>query len=62
MRAYQQPHVVVISVVVPTVERGLRTLFFWRMAIAGQMPSMRSTSGFFHPLEELTGVGDSDST
>jgi hypothetical protein len=28
------------------VERGLRTLFFCRMAIDGAMPSMRSTSGF----------------
>ena len=32
--------------VVPTVDRGLRMLFFWRMAIAGQMPSILSTSGF----------------
>ena len=32
--------------VVPTVERGLRMLFFCRIAIAGEMPSMRSTSGF----------------
>jgi hypothetical protein len=33
-------------VVVPTVERGLRTLFFWRIAMAGQMLAMLSTSGF----------------
>jgi hypothetical protein len=33
-------------VVVPTVDRGLRMLFFWRIAIAGQIPSIRSTSGF----------------
>jgi hypothetical protein len=32
--------------VVPTVERGLRMLFFCRMAMAGEMPSMASTSGF----------------
>jgi hypothetical protein len=32
-------------VVVPTVERGLRMLFFCRMAMAGQMPSMPSNSG-----------------
>ena len=32
--------------VVPTVERGFLMLFFWRMAIAGEMPSMASTSGF----------------
>ncbi|MEZ5287366.1 MAG: hypothetical protein R2712_21705 [Vicinamibacterales bacterium] len=31
---------------VPTVDRGFRTEFFWRMAIDGQMPSMLSTSGF----------------
>ena len=34
------------QVVVPTVDRGLRMVFFWRIAMAGQMPSMRSTSGF----------------
>jgi len=34
------------SVVVPTVDRGLRMAFFCRIAIAGQMPSMASTSGF----------------
>jgi hypothetical protein len=33
-------------VVVPTVERGFRMLFFWRMAMAGEIPSMESTSGF----------------
>ena len=43
--------------VVPTVDRGLRMLFFWRMAIAGQMPSMRVDVGLLHPLEELPRVG-----
>ena len=42
---------------VPTVERGLRMLFFWRIAIAGQMPSMRVDVGLLHPLEELPRVG-----
>jgi hypothetical protein len=31
--------------VVPTVERGLRMLFFCRIAIAGGIPSTESTSG-----------------
>ena len=35
-----------ISVEVATVERGLRVVFFWRMAMAGAMPSMSSTAGF----------------
>ena len=32
-------------------------LFFWRMAIAGQMPSIAVDVGLLHPLEELAGVG-----
>ena len=32
-------------------------LFFWRMAIAGQMPSMLVHVRLLHPLEELAGVG-----
>ena len=35
------------SVVVATVERGLRTLTFCSMAMAGGTPSMESTSGLF---------------
>ncbi len=31
---------------VPTVERGLRLAVFWSMEIAGDSPSMKSTSGF----------------
>jgi hypothetical protein len=42
----EQAHVVVDLGDVPTVDRGLRTEFFWRMAMDGQMPSMPSTSGF----------------
>ena len=35
-----------ISVAVATVERGLRDGVRWRMATAGQMPSIPSTAGF----------------
>ncbi len=35
-----------ISVAVATVERGLRDGARWRSAMAGQIPSSRSTSGF----------------
>ena len=31
---------------VPTVERGLDEIVFWSMEMAGEMPSMDSTSGF----------------
>jgi len=31
---------------VPTVERGLRDVVFWSMEIAGESPSIESTSGF----------------
>jgi hypothetical protein len=31
---------------VPTVDRGFLALFFWRMAMAGDTPSIESTSGF----------------
>ena len=43
--------------VVPTVDRGLRMLFFWRIAIAGQMPSIRIDVRLLHPLEELPRIG-----
>jgi hypothetical protein len=33
-------------VTVPTVERGLREVVFCSMEIAGERPSMESTSGF----------------
>jgi hypothetical protein len=32
-------------VTVPTVERGLRDVVFWSIEIAGESPSMESTSG-----------------
>jgi hypothetical protein len=31
---------------VPTVDRGLRDADFWSMEMAGDRPSMKSTSGF----------------
>ena len=31
---------------VATVDRGLRVVFFWRMAMGGAMPDISSTSGF----------------
>ncbi len=42
----EQAQEIVDSVEVATVERGLRVVFFWRMATAGAMPSISSTSGF----------------
>jgi hypothetical protein len=41
----QQPQVVVSSVIVPTVERGLWPVGFWSIDTAGDRPSTRSTSG-----------------
>ena len=41
----QQAQVVKISVTVPTVERGLRLVVFCSMAMAGERPSIWSTSG-----------------
>ena len=49
-------------VVVPTVDRGLRTLFFCLIAIAGAMPSIRSTSGFSIRSRNWRAYADSDST
>jgi hypothetical protein len=31
---------------VPTVERGFREVVFWSMEMAGERPSIESTSGF----------------
>ena len=42
---------------VPTVERGLREAPFWSIEIAGDRPSIWSTSGFSIWPEELAGVG-----
>jgi len=40
-----------------TVERGLCDVAFCSIAIAGDRPSIRSTSGFLHQLQELPRVG-----
>ena len=42
---------------VPTVERGLRDALFWSIEMAGDRPSMKSTSGLSIWPEELAGVG-----
>ena len=47
MRAKRSLRYSYISVVVPTVERGLRLMTFCSMAIAGGMPLMKSHSGLF---------------
>jgi hypothetical protein len=41
------------SVIVPTVERDVFTGRRWSIAIAGRMPSMRSTLRLLHAVEEL---------
>ena len=40
------PSATAMSVTVPTVERGLWLVVFWSMEIAGESPSISSTSGF----------------
>jgi hypothetical protein len=50
------------SVDVATVERGLRVVFFWRMATAGAIPSISSTSGFSMRSRNCRAYADSDST
>jgi hypothetical protein len=47
---------------VATVERGLRVVFFCRMATAGAMPSMSSTSGFSIRSRNCRAYADIDST
>ena len=42
--------------IVPTVERGLRDADFWSIEMAGESPSMKSTSGLSIWPEELPGV------
>jgi hypothetical protein len=44
-------------VTVPTVERGLRLVVFCSIEIAGDRPSMRSTSGLLHQFQELPRIG-----
>jgi hypothetical protein len=49
-------------VTVPTVERGLREVVFWSIEIAGERPSMWSTSGFSIIWRNCLAYADSDST
>jgi len=46
---------------VPTVERLEVVGFFFSIATAGERPSIASTSGLRHPLEERLAYVDSDS-
>jgi hypothetical protein len=47
---------------VPTVERGLRPVVFWSMAMAGDRPSMTSTSGLSSCPRNCRAYDESDST
>src|SRR5205823_8308455 len=46
----------------PTVERGLRDADFWSMEMAGDRPSMKSTSGLSIWPRNCRAYADSDST
>ena len=47
---------------VPTVERGLREVVFWSIEIAGERPSIESTSGLSICPRNWRAYADSDST
>jgi hypothetical protein len=49
-------------VTVPTVERGLRDVVFWSIEMAGESPSMESTSGFSIICRNWRAYAESDST
>jgi hypothetical protein len=49
-------------VTVPTVERGLCEVAFCSIEIAGESPSIRSTSGFSISCRNCRAYADSDST
>jgi len=49
-------------VTVPTVERGLREVVFWSIEIAGESPSIESTSGFSIIWRNWRAYAESDST
>jgi hypothetical protein len=49
-------------VTVPTVERGLRLALRCSIAIAGESPSIWSTSGFSRTPRNCRAYADSDST
>ena len=48
--------------IVPTVERGLRLADFWSIEIAGDRPSMSSTSGLSIWPRNWRAYDESDST
>ena len=48
--------------IVPTVDRGFREVDFWSIEIAGESPSMKSTSGFSIWPRNCRAYDDSDST
>ena len=48
--------------IVPTVDRGLRDVDFWSIEIAGESPSMKSTSGFSICPRNCRAYDDNDST
>jgi hypothetical protein len=47
---------------VPTVERGLREALFWSIEMAGDRPSMKSTSGLSIWPRNWRAYAESDST
>jgi len=47
---------------VPTVERGFRDVVFWSIEIAGESPSIESTSGFSIICRNCRAYAESDST
>ena len=47
---------------VPTVERGFLDVDFWSIEIAGESPSMKSTSGFSICPRNWRAYDDNDST
>src|SRR4051795_7680728 len=51
-----------ISLTVPTVDRGLREVVFWSIEIAGDSPSMESTSGLSICPRNWRAYADRDST
>jgi hypothetical protein len=49
-------------VIVPTVDRGFRLVDFWSIEMAGESPSMKSTSGFSICPRNCRAYDDNDST
>src|SRR5699024_8943176 len=62
MRAHSRRRKSQASVIVPTVERGLRDVDFWSIDTAGDSPSMKSTSGLSICPRNMRAKEDRDST